>query len=392
MIDVVEVNKKYKILYKNDYEYIVCYGSAGSAKSYEVAQWILIDCLQNKTNWLVVRKVSRTLRYSCFALLNNLISKLQLQDFFTVFRGNMSIICKNGASILLEGLDDVNKIKSITGIDRVWIEEADQITVADFEELDRRPRSSLKKIILTFNPVSSLSWIKKHFVDQKIDNTLILHTTYKDNKFLPQSFIRTIENLKNTNPMAYKVYCLGEWGIADGLIFENWDVVETIPEQARFIGAGLDFGFSSHQAALVNVYECDREFYYEEVIYEVELTNIMLSELMEQRGISKDTEIIADSAEPKSITELKSYGWNIREAQKGADSVTFGIQQMQSRKQHILASSVNIIREFQTYSWAKNKNGDRLTKPIKKYDHAIDAIRYRVTIDDSIELFSVIGL
>lgn len=214
-------NKAYYPLYKNKKRYLVLYGGAGSGKSVFAAQKLIKRMLMEKNHKiLVVRKVAKTLRNSTFSLLRETIAQWGISEVFEFNKTEMEITCKNGNRILHAGLDDVEKIKSIHGITALWIEEASELTREDFQQLDLRLRGetgSYKQIILTFNPVAITHWLKK-FIDTG-RNVKALKTTYKDNKWIDDAYIQTIEDLKDADPYYYTVYGLGEWGILGKTIF-----------------------------------------------------------------------------------------------------------------------------------------------------------------------------
>jgi phage terminase large subunit len=252
---------------------------------------------------------------------------------------------------------------------------------SDFEEIDRRIRTPGRppKITLMFNPTSVYSWLKRYWYDSDFTGGQVfeLTTTYRDNRFLDPAYAATIERLQETNPSAYRVYGLGEWGIVEGVVFDSWQVAD-VPHGAKSIGYGMDFGYTNDPTTLVEVFETPDAFYYDEIIFRTGLTNPDISAAMKDAGISRYAEIIADSAEPKSIEELHRMGWNVKPCEKGADSIRFGIASMKSKKQFVTPRSSNLQREFSSYSWKQDKNGRWLADPVDMFNHGIDAIRYRV--------------
>jgi phage terminase large subunit len=375
-------NRVYKPFFESDKKYNILRGGAGSGKSYAAADdYILRTITGKKSRTIVARKVAKTLRQSVFEILRQRIAAHGLTDRFSVNKTEMNFSCAGG-DLILVGLDDVDKLKSIYDPTDAWIEEADQISQDDFEEIDRRIRSMSArppKITLTFNPTSVYSWLKKYWYDSDFTGGQVfeLTTTYRDNRFLDPTYAATIERLQETNPSAYRVYGLGEWGIVEGVVFDNWQTAE-IPEHAKSIGYGLDFGFSSDPAVLVEVFETDDARYFDEVIYRTGLTNPDLSALMKDCGVERYAEIIGDSAEPKSIEELHRMGWNVKPCVKGADSIRFGINAMKTKKIFLTPRSSNLHREFSSYCWKQDKNGKWLPEPVDMFNHGIDAIRYRV--------------
>jgi len=382
----IKRNKVYRPFYESDKKYNILRGGSGSGKSYAVAEDVIIRTLDTRlSRTIIARKVAATLRQSVFRLLQNRIYEMGLGDHFTINKSEMTFTAGKN-EIILVGLDDVNKLKSIFDPTDAWIEEADQVSQSDFEEIDRRIRSVTgrkPKITLSFNPTSVYSWLKRYFYDSKFlgDDVYELTTTYRDNAFLDPAYAQTIERLQETNPSAYRVYGLGEWGIVEGVVFDKWDT-KAIDERARLIGYGLDFGYALDPAALIKVYVRGTELWLDEIIYQHGLTNQDLGVLMRSAGVGRTDEIIADSAEPKSIEELYRQGFNVHPAVKGPDSVNAGIAKLQEYTIHCTPRSKNVAKELASYSWAKDKDGNIISKPVDLYNHAIDAVRYRVTMQD----------
>jgi len=373
-------NEIYYPLYKDKNRYLVLYGGAGSGKSVFAAQKILVRMLTEQPHrFLVARKVARTLRFSVFSLFQDLIAQWSLSPLFKINKSDMTITCTNGNQIIFAGLDDVEKLKSIAGITGIWIEEASELEQKDFQQLDLRlrgPTKYYKQIILTFNPISALHWLKKVFFDFKKDNATIVKSTYKDNKFIDPEYVKVLEDLKNQDETYYKIYALGEWGVLGNLVFTNY-VIEDIPlndESYNAIYYGLDFGYND-PSALIKIGWKDSEIYVLDEIYERHLTNTELIKLCESR-VDKRHLIIADSAEPDRIQEFKKAGFRIQPCTKGKDSVKFGLDWLKRRKIHIHPSCVNTIKEIQTYKYRENKDGNVLDEPVDFNDHAMAALRY----------------
>lgn len=373
-------NDIYYPLYKDTSRYLVLYGGAGSGKSVFAAQKILVRILTEQPHrFLVVRKVARTLRFSVFSLFQDLIAQWSLSPLFKINKSDMTITCINGNQIIFAGLDDVEKLKSIAGITGIWIEEASELEERDFHQLDLRlrgPTKHYKQIILTFNPISALHWLKKEFFDYKKANATVLKTTFRDNKFIDPEYAKVLEELKFKDRTYYNIYALGEWGVLGNLVFTNY-VIEDIPlndESYNAIYYGLDFGYND-PSALIKIGWKDSEIYVLDEIYERHLTNTELIKLCESR-VDKRFLIIADSAEPDRIQEFKKAGFKILPCTKGKDSVKFGIDWLKRRKIHIHPSCVNTIKEIQTYKYREDKDGNVLDEPVDFNNHAMDALRY----------------
>jgi phage terminase large subunit len=358
-------------------------GGSGSGKSYAVADFIILSMLQGKRRWIVARKYATTIRQSIFTLISQRMRDMDIEDMFKVNKSELFIDGPRGSSIVFIGLDDVNKLKSVYDPTDAFIEEADQVTQSDFEEIDRRIRTigSKPRIILAFNPTSIYSWLKRYFYDKPViapDELIIIESTYRDNKYIDPAYKDTIERLQETNPSAYRVYGLGEWGIVEGVVFDKWDIQDH-PDNAKLKGYGLDFGYSNDPTALIEVWERGDDIWLRERIYETGLTNQDIAFMMKEIEINNHTDIIADSAEPKSIEEIYRLHWNIRACVKGADSIRNGIMAMKAKKLHLESDSVNLHREFSSYSWKQDKNGIRLQAPIDMFNHGIDAARYFIS-------------
>jgi len=379
----IHVQPAYQELYKTDAKYIILMGGSGSGKSYAVADYVILSLLQGMRRWIITRKVAVTIRQSVFMLMVRRISDMGLSHLFRVNKSEMYIEGPNGSNCVFVGLDDVDKLKSIYDPTDAFIEEADQVSQADLEEIDRRIRTigSKPRIVLSFNPTSAYSWIKRYFFDEcKIFDHEILriHTTYRDNKYLNPDYAQTIERLQETNPAAYRVYGMGEWGIVEGVIFDKWDT-QDIPERVKLTGYGLDWGFTNDPTALIAVYESGDDVWLDELIYEPGLTNQDLGLMFQSLGVRRTDEIVADSAEPKSIEEIYRQGYNIHACVKGADSVRSGIAYMKSKRLHVTPRSTHLQKELSSYTWRQDKNGNWLNEPVDDYNHAIDAVRYRLT-------------
>lgn len=226
-VDPHAVNEVYRPLIGCNKRYLVLYGGAGSGKSYFLAQRYLLRLLSGGRNVLAVRKVARTNRDSTFALFRQVIAQWQLGRFFSVRESDCRIRCNlNGSSVIFAGLDDVEKLKSVTFengvLTDIWIEEASEIAESDFNQLDVRLRGgkSEKQICLSFNPISANHWLKRRFFDRRDENAAVLHTTYRDNAFLDESYRALLERYKTSDPYYYDVYCLGQWGVFGRTVFD----------------------------------------------------------------------------------------------------------------------------------------------------------------------------
>jgi phage terminase large subunit len=363
-------------------KYLVLYGGAGSGKSVFAAQKIIMRLLSETPHkFLVVRKVARTLRESVFALFKEIIFKeLEMFQEFKINETNMTIeYLKNGNKIIFFGLDNPEKIKSIAGITGIWIEEVTELKREDFDQLDIRLRGETKhykQIILTFNPVSAQHWVKKYFFDKKVDNSLVLKTTYLDNPFINKEYKETFERIKEQNYDYYKIYALGHWGTLKGLIYTEYEVVESMPQYFEKEYIGMDFGYN-HPFSIVHIRIEKDDLFVDEIFYKTEMENPKVVEWAKKNAsFMKKIQIYADSARPDLINEWRVAGFRIEKANK---SVFEGINTVKSFNLKITKRSVNILREIDLYSWKEDKEGKSIDEPIKLNDDAMDAIRYALT-------------
>ena len=295
---------------------MVFYGGAGSGKSYAIAQILVYKALKSKRKILVLRKVNRTTKNSTFQLLLDTLDRFKILGLCNVNKTDFSIVLPTGSTFLCMGLDDPEKIKSITGLTDAWLEEATEFTVDDFSQVDLRirdPKAQQQQIYLSFNPVSRASWCYLHFFADNPDmedfrkEVKIIHTNYMDNPFLPQKYIDALLLMKQTNEVYYKIYALGEFGSLDKLVYNNWQSydfdVNSI--QGTHI-CGLDFGYTHDPTAFVSAIlnEQERRLYVVQEWGGPGYLNDQIAEHIKKLGYAKST-IIADCAEQKSIEEIK---------------------------------------------------------------------------------------
>ena len=350
--------------------------------------------MNNERNYLVIRQVARTIRGSVFSEIMRVISNWGLHSLFSINKSEMLITCKNGNQIIFAGLDDVEKIKSLVpakgSITDLWIEEATETERNSIKQLYKRQRggneSIPKRLTMSFNPILQSHWIFTEYfggiawaddqTEYTDDGLAILKTIYKDNRFLTPDDVRDLES--ETDKYFYDVYTLGNWGVLGNVIFTNWQVRDLTDMANQFTNrrVGLDFGFSSDPAALV-VSHYDRNhrtIYIFDELYERGLTNDILANYITQ--ICKRDPVVCDSAEPKSIAELRRYGVEAQAAVKGKDSVLHGIQWLQQQSVVIDTKCINSRNEFMQYKWKEDKDGNAIRQPIEKNNHIIDATRY----------------
>ena len=370
--------------YLTDYShrYEVYYGGAGSGKSHFIAQKILFKALNDKRKVLIIRKTLNSQKDSCWRLVLEQLDQWQIRRYCKVRITDYAIELPSGSTLLFKGLDDAERIKSIVGITDVWIEEATELIEEDFDQLDLRlrARASDLQMFVSFNPISKVNYVYRKWFSENAapgEDTLIVKTTYKDNRFLPEEYIKSLEKKIHTNPTYYKIYALGEFCSLDKLVYNNWKVEYFEPPTDGKLVVGLDFGFTNDPTAIVASIVKDDDLFIFKEYTGTGKTNQQIADIITNMGFSKST-IIADSAEPKSVAEIRRCGiQRIRESQKGKDSIIHGIQRLQGYNMHVHPSCENIITELENYSWIKDKaTGEYTNKPIDMFNHSLDALRY----------------
>ena len=388
----MKVNNVYLPYLKDETSIQIFFGGASSGKSVFLSQRVVLDLMEGGRNYLVIRKVGKTIRQSVFNEICKAIKDTGLGQFFYVSMTSMTITAFNGFQVIFCGLDDPQKIKSITpakgALTDIWIEEATEISYDDFKEIIKRLRGISKvqkRITLSFNPILKDHWIYKEFFLNvwednkrfyKDERVLILKTTYKDNRYLTEQDKQALESEKDA--YYYDVYTLGKWGILGNVIFKNWRVEDLswLKIKADNIRNGLDFGYAKDPAALTHThYDRKRKtIYILDELYATGLTNDILAR--EVKRIVGNSLVVCDSEEPKSIQELRQYGVNAIGARKGKGSINHGIQWL---KQQIIIVDVKCQahkNELMRYKWREDANGNVLPIPVDRDNHLMDALRY----------------
>ena len=403
------VGKGYATFWRFKGRIRACKGSRRSKKSKTMALWVIYNMMKHsQANTLVVRKTYRTLKDSCFTELRWAAKRLQVEHLWQFKESPLeATYIPTGQKIYFRGLDDPLKITSIAVevgvLCWMWIEEAYEITSEDdFDTLAESmlgdcPEDLWKQITLTFNPWSDKHWLKKKFFDSPDEDTLAMTTNYLCNEWLSPADRKVFEDMKRKNPRRYKVAGLGDWGVTDGLVYENWkeqsftlinkkeynDMPEDKrPENPVFSDGldsafGLDFGYTNDPTAFFCGFLSlsEKKLYVWDELYKKGLSNRAINSEITQMGYAKER-ITADSAEPKSIDELKGLGLRIGGAKKGKDSVNNGIQWIQDLEIIIHPRCVNFLMEISTYQWKKDKFDKKLNEPEDDNNHLMDAMRY----------------
>lgn len=388
------VGKGYKSYWNFRGRYDVCKGSRASKKSKTTALRIIYNMMKyDQSNTLVVRKTYRTLKDSCFTDLKWATKRLEVENLWEFKYSPLeATYLRTGQKILFRGLDDPLKVTSITVeygyLCWAWLEESYEITSEkDFDTLDESIRGELpphlwKQWMITFNPWNEHHWLKKRFFDAENDpDILAITTNYKCNEWLDDADLRLFENMKKNNPRRYQVAGLGNWGIVDGLVYENWKEEEFTLDQVIDCDSvnGIDFGYTNDPAAVfIGFIDTEhKKLYVWDEIYKKGLSNKKLYEEIESSHYQKKS-FTADCAEPKSIDELRGYGLRVEKSQKGKDSITHGIQYIQDFEIIIHPRCVNFITEIGNYTWDEDRLGNKINRPIDDFNHLMDAMRYAV--------------
>ena len=388
------VGKGYKDFIMCKKRYRVVKGSRGSKKSTTTAQDIILKMtMYPLANTLVIRKTFNSHKDSTWTQLKWAAKNLGLEDDWNFSKSPLEATRKStGQKILFRGLDDPMSITSITVehgyLCWAWFEEAFQVmNEDDFNKVDMSIRGQLpdgyyKQITITFNPWSEKHWLKKRFFDTNDPNILALTTTYECNEWLGPDDKALFEQMKINNPRRYNIEGLGNWGIAEGLVYENFieqefDYMDISKRAGAKTVFGLDFGYTNDPTAFIAaiVDQENKELYIFDEHYQKAMTNEDIANMIKYKGYAKET-ITADSAEPKSIDDIKSKGiYRIKAAKKGKDSILNGIQNIQDYKIIIHPKCENFLIEINNYVWS-NKNGIVINKPIDDFNHLMDALRY----------------
>lgn len=392
------VGKGYKDFWEFKGRYKVCKGSRASKKSKTTALFFITKLMQYPdANLLVVRKVFRTLKDSCYSELKWAIKRLGVEAYWETKESPIEMTYKpTGQKIFFRGLDDPLKVTSITVetgyLCWSWIEEAYEImNEADFDMLDETIRGEVseglwKQITLTFNPWNEKHWIKKRFFDANDPDILAKTTNYMCNEWLDAADKIVFERMKKNNPRRYKVAGLGDWGIVEGLVFENWEEKEFNHKSEAFLkkhpsiksAFGLDFGYTNDPSAMFcGLVDLDtKEIFVFDEMYEKGMSNEKIAKKIGVMGYAKE-KIRADSAEPKSIDRLRELGLSrIVRSRKGKDSVNNGIDFISEFKIIVHPRCVNFLTEISNYTWDQDKFGKKLNKPVDDFNHLMDSMRY----------------
>lgn len=387
------VGKGYASFWNCKKRYRVIKGGRASKKSKTCGIYFPYMIMKHPTaNLLVIRRNFRTLKDSCYS---DLLWGIERLGCSHLWKGTLSPLeltyLPTGQKILFRGLDDGLKITSITvptgSLCWAWLEECYEITSEDdFNKLDMSIRGEVadglwKQLTLTFNPWSAQSWIKARFFDNPSDLVFTQTTTFRQNEWLDEADKVLFADMEKNNPRRFNIEGNGEWGISEGLIYENVELKEFDIDALRKkdgikAAFGNDFGFTDPNAFICALIDKSaKEIYIFDEYVKKGVTNKELANAIKAMGYAKQR-IICDSAEPKSIQELREAGINAEPSVKGADSVLHGIQLLQNYKLIIHPKCVNTYRDAMNYCWAKDKFGKPIDRPEHEFSHTMDALRY----------------
>ena len=346
-------------------------GGTRSGKTYSICQALIGWCVENKNAGWVITIIRKTMPSLKASVMRDFFQILENEGWYSPANHNKSSSQYNLFGNMIEFVS-IDQPARIRGRKRhiAFLNECNELTFEDFTQTILRTSEIM---IMDFNPSDVFSWIYDKVMTRK--DASFFKSTYLDNPFLDENTIKEIEYLKLTDANYWRVFGLGERGLNIAAIFPHFNQVDKIPERAKFISFGLDWGFTNDATALISVYKDGLDLYVQEHLYETGLTNNDLSRKMRDIGIERK-EIIADSAEPKSITELSRQGFLIKGAKKGPDSIRLGIDVMKRHRIYITNESINLIKEMQSYKWKTDRNGNQINEPESGNDHAIDALRY----------------
>lgn len=396
---MIEINSVYRQLFgedstlRKDVRYFVLYGGRRSAKTHDGAvSPLTITALTEPGHFVpCIRKVAATLKDSVFSELTAFKRAHDIPG--TINKTDKEITLPNGSRFRGFGLDDPDKLKSLSQATCIWIEEANELSESDFDSIDAglSPSKYPGRIILTFNPIpqipGSMHWLQRRFlqcphelskayIDQNT-NALVLRTWYKDNRFCPPETIKVLEGYEKTNPELYKLWALGEFTKLEGVVFDNWDIVDKVPDGIvnDSIGVGLDFGFASDESGAVRLWLNGNDLYVKELVFKTGLFPEMLYRELVDSGVGPYDHVVADSSRPDTIEDLKRRGLQgIVGVKKHPGYKEETAQQIKAYNIHIIEGSTNLIREISTYSWCRDKNGKQLPKLQDGDDHLLDPI------------------
>jgi phage terminase large subunit len=348
-------------------------GGTSAGKTISIEQ-ILIDACQRDKPGDVTSIVSESFPHLKRGAMRDFLNIMQTHGYYDDNRWNRTdsiYTFETGAILEFFSADQPDKVRGPRR-KRLFINEANNVALDTFEQLEVRTK---EEIFLDWNPTNEFWYYTD--VEPKRDDCERIIVTYRDNEGLDQNIIKSIEQRKN-RPGWWKVYGEGQLGEVEGKIFKGWDIIDEIPDEAKLVKHGVDFGYTNDPTSIVDIYKYNGSYIIDERAYQKGLSNKQIADLLPVEDLQL---IVADSAEPKSIDEIKSYGKLIVGAEKGKDSVNYGIQIVQDQKIYITSRSLNVIREYRNYLWMTDRDGRIINIPEHAYSHSMDAVRYAIVQD-----------
>ena len=364
------------VLFRQNYtstaHVVINQGGSSSGKTYAIEQALFCLACQNKKKIITV--VGQDIPNLKAGALRDAMEIYNSSAQFTLMvksynKTDRIFEFHNGAIIEFKSYDNAQDAKSGKR-DYLFVNEANGINWDVYTELALRTR---ERIFIDYNPNYNF-WVHDNLIGKP--GVQLIISDHRHNPFLTDSFRAKIESLKQADIELWKVYARGLTGKITGLVFDNWHICDDIPKDAKHLGIGLDFGYSNDETACVDVYRQNGELWVDELLYETHLTNPDIAKKLKSAGIKKGTEVIADSAEPKSIEELQRLGWNFKSAKKGPDSIKNSIDILRRYKINVTRRSVNLRKELGRYKWKVDRSGKAVNEPVDAYNHLIDALRY----------------
>lgn len=361
-------------------------GGTSASKTFSIIPFLIDFAVKNPLSEISI--VSETIPHLRRGAIRDFIKIMTMVGFWDDNKYNKSSLIytfNNGSYIEFFSADSPNKLRGARR-DVLFINECNNIDFESYYQLSIRTK---KFIYLDYNPVSEF-WVDTELLHDNDSELITL--TYKDNEALDKSIVHEIEKAKERAKTStywanwYNVYGLGEVGSLQGLIFDDWKIIKEIPSEAIFLGSGMDFGYTNDPTTIIDLYRLKDNIYLDEKMYLTNQNNNDIGTFLKNKV--KKGIVVADSAEPKSISEIQMQGINIIGAAKGPDSIINGIDLLKRFKVHITSSSLNIIKEQRNYKWITDNEGKSTNKPIDSYNHTIDAIRYISTYAIANKTFS----
>jgi phage terminase large subunit len=367
----LQANIVYNHLLSSTTKITVEQGGTRSGKTYNILMWIIFSyCMNNKGKTIsIVRKTLPAVRSSVLRDFIAILSKANLYKVENHNKSNFEYYL-NGNTVEFMSVDQPQKVRGRKR-DLLFLNEGNELDLEDWRQLLFR---TTEKVIIDFNPSDEFHWIYDEVLTR--DDVDFYQTTYLDNPFLEQSIINEIERLKTIDEQYWNIYGLGERGKNRSSVFTF--IESDIPEAAKLKCYGLDFGFASDPTSLVAFYQHEDTLYFDELIYQVGMTNADIGNVLKSLQIDKRNIIWGDSSEPKSIQEIYHQGFNIKPTAKGPDSINVGIDMMRRYTIAVTKRSLNLIKEFRNYKYIEDKMGKLTNKPVDAFNHGIDACRYSV--------------